>query len=84
MATPANTSQAVDESMAMRFEENLAAHNDIAVDNNAGEGLNLGTNQVQTERKIDYSNTDAISFKQTSSLLNYFIINTSQFLNTFA
>jgi hypothetical protein len=31
--------------------------------------------------KIDYSNIEAIPFKKTATLVNYFIINTAQFLN---
>lgn len=34
--------------------------------------------------RIDYSNTAPISFKKTATLVNYFIINTAQFLNTFS
>ena len=34
--------------------------------------------------KIDYSDKDPIAFKKTATLVNYFIINTSQFLNTFS
>lgn len=34
-----------------------------------------------TGGKIDYSNIDAIPFKKTATLVNYFIINTAQFLN---
>ena len=34
--------------------------------------------------KIDYSNNQPIAFKKTATLVNYFIINTAQFLNTFS
>ena len=34
--------------------------------------------------KIDYSKTEPIPFKKTATLVNYFIINTAQFLNTFS
>lgn len=46
-----------------------------------------GTSQINTEfgaGKIDYSKDDPIAFKKTATLVNYFIINTSQFLNTFS
>jgi len=32
--------------------------------------------------RIDYSSYNPIPFKQTATLVNYFIINTAQFLNT--
>jgi hypothetical protein len=34
--------------------------------------------------KIDYSNNPPIPLKKTSTLVNYFVINTAQFLNTFS
>ena len=34
-----------------------------------------------TGTKIDYSGYEPIQFKKTSTLVNYFIINTAQFLN---
>lgn len=34
--------------------------------------------------KIDYSGNPPIAFKKTATLVNYFIINTAQFLNTFS
>ena len=34
--------------------------------------------------KIDYSGNPPIDFKKTATLVNYFIINTAQFLNTFS
>lgn len=39
---------------------------------------------VSDAGRIDYSNTAPISFKKTATLVNYFIINTAQFLNTFS
>lgn len=35
-----------------------------------------------TGGKIDHSQTDPIPFKKTATLVNYFIINTAQFLNS--
>ena len=35
-----------------------------------------------TGTKIDYSGYEPIQFKKTSTLVNYFIINTAQFLNS--
>jgi hypothetical protein len=32
--------------------------------------------------KIDYSRYDPVPFKKTATLVNYFIINTAQFLNS--
>ena len=37
----------------------------------------------QPQRAIDNSQFDAISHKKTLTLINYFILNTSQFLNQF-
>jgi len=37
-----------------------------------------------TEKKIDYSQFDSISHKKTTTLINYFILNSSQFLNNFS
>jgi hypothetical protein len=34
--------------------------------------------------KIDYSGYQPIPLKKTATLVNYFIINTAQFLNTFS
>ena len=42
------------------------------------------TPYVSDAGRIDYSNTPPISFKKTATLVNYFIINTAQFLNTFS
>ena len=39
--------------------------------------------QDETGTKIDYSNYEPIPFKKTSTLVNYFIINTAQFLNAY-
>lgn len=36
-----------------------------------------------SERKIDNTQFEAISHKKTLTLINYFILNTSQFLNQF-
>ena len=36
------------------------------------------------ERKIDYSQFEPISHKKTLTLVNYFILNASQFLNSFS
>ena len=36
-----------------------------------------------TGTKIDYSSYEPVPFKKTSTLVNYFIINTAQFLNAF-
>jgi hypothetical protein len=38
--------------------------------------------QAPTGGKIDFSKTDPIPFKKTATLVNYFIINTAQFLNS--
>lgn len=35
----------------------------------------------ETGTKIDYSSYEPVQFKKTSTLVNYFIINTAQFLN---
>ena len=35
-----------------------------------------------TGTKIDYSGYEPVQFKKTSTLVNYFIINTAQFLNS--
>lgn len=40
--------------------------------------------QAGIERKIDNAQFDPISHKKTLTLVNYFILNTSQFLNSFA
>lgn len=37
---------------------------------------------TQGAGRIDYSSYDPIPFKKTATLVNYFIINTAQFLNT--
>ena len=39
-------------------------------------------NQNTNEHKIDYSQFEPISHKKTLTLINYFILNTSQFLNS--
>ena len=36
-----------------------------------------------TGTKIDYSNVPPVPFQKTATLVNYFITNTAQFLNTF-
>ena len=38
----------------------------------------------EQERKIDYSQFEAISHKKTLTVVNYFILNASQFLNAFS
>ena len=37
-----------------------------------------------SQNKIDYSNYPPIPAKKTATLVNYFIINTAQFLNSFS
>jgi len=37
-----------------------------------------------TGTKIDYSSTPPIPFQKTATIVNYFITNTAQFLNTFS
>lgn len=38
----------------------------------------------EKERKIDNSQFDPLSHKKTLTLINYFILNTTQFLNAFS
>ena len=38
----------------------------------------------ERERKIDNSQFEPLSHKKTLTLINYFILNTSQFLNSFS
>ena len=37
-----------------------------------------------TGTKIDYSSTPPVPFQKTATVVNYFITNTAQFLNTFS
>lgn len=38
----------------------------------------------QNDKKIDYTSFEPINHKKTLTLINYFILNTSQFLNAFS
>lgn len=44
----------------------------------------MPTDFEQKEKKIDNSQFEPISHKKTLTLINYFILNTSQFLNSFS
>ena len=39
---------------------------------------------AHTEKAINYAQFEPVSHKKTLTLINYFILNTSQFLNSFA
>jgi len=44
--------------------------------------MEVGAPVTNVGNKIDYSGMDPINFKKTATLVNYFIINTAQFLNS--
>eukprot|EP00347_Sterkiella_histriomuscorum_P024070 403332406 len=44
----------------------------------------MTTPNAAPQRKIDNSEFEPISYKQTQTILNYFILNTAQFLNSFS
>ena len=68
----------------MDFDENGAAIQDEGENNqdNVDTTPQQSYNQDGTGTKIDYSNVPPIQFQKTATLVNYFITNTAQFLNT--
>ena len=65
-------------------DQSMAAGAPAAPEGEEFEKTEFSEAQENKERKIDNTQFEAISHKKTLTLINYFILNTSQFLNAFA